>query len=105
MLKLKPIDEHILKLIPAGSDNRITSSEIVKITRLANTSNVRASINRLRANFHPICSDKKGYFLAMKSEDIDHTIASLNSRIYKMIMAREGIKKMQKVMEAQAHNE
>ena len=45
------------------------------------------------------CQDKNGYFIAEKPEDLNHTIAQINSRIHKMIKAREGLKKAQKLME------
>lgn len=105
MTRLNEKDLLILRTIPVGSGERITSNQICKRIDEPFPSKIRTSINKLRANFYPICSDGKGYFMADKPEDINHTIASLNSRIHKMIQAREGIKKMQKVMEAQAHNE
>jgi hypothetical protein len=46
----------------------------------------------------PIGSDCNGYFIAETPEELNHTIAQLNSRIHKMIKAREGLKKAQKIM-------
>lgn len=88
----------IKKLMPVGENNRITASEITKITNLPGA-RVRFYVNKLRSEFVPIASDDKGYFIAEKPEELNHTIAQINSRIHKMIKAREGLKKAQKIME------
>ena len=87
----------IIVLIPKGENNRITSAELSRLTHLAG-STIRQIVNDSRANFIPIGSDSDGYFLAEKPEELDHTIAQINSRIHKMIQAREGIKKAQRLM-------
>jgi predicted transcriptional regulator len=92
----------IKKLIPIGEGNRITASEINKITNMRG-STVRFHVNKLRSEFVPIASDERGYFIAEKPEELNHTIAQINSRIHKMIKAREGLKKAQKDMEEKAN--
>lgn len=87
----------IILLIPTGEGNRITSVEISKLTN-ANGATIRHIINNSRANFIPIASDGKGYFMAETPDELDHTIAQLNSRIHKMIQAREGLKKAKILM-------
>lgn len=87
----------IIVLIPKGENNRITSAELSRLTHIAG-STIRQIVNDSRANFIPIGSDSDGYFLAEKPEELDHTIAQINSRIHKMIQAREGIKKAQRLM-------
>ena len=87
----------LLKIIPKGIGNRITSTEINRFTNL-NGADIRAEVHRLRSSATPIASDKKGYFIAETPDELDHTIAQLNSRIHKMIVAREGLKKAQRLM-------
>ena len=87
----------IIVLIPKGESNRITSAEISKIANIKG-STIRHIVNDSRANFIPIASDSEGYFIAEKPEELDHTIAQINSRIHKMIQAREGLKKAQRLM-------
>lgn len=87
----------IIVLIPKGDANRITSFEISQLTNVKG-STIRQIVNDSRANFMPIASDGKGYFIAETPEELDHTIAQINSRIHKMIQAREGLKKAQRLM-------
>ena len=87
----------IIVLIPKGKSNRITSKEISQFTNMK-SSKIRQIVNNSRANFIPIASDSNGYFIAETPEELDHTIAQINSRIHKMIQAREGLKKAQSLM-------
>lgn len=92
----------IKDLIPIGESNRIKASEITQRTNLYG-SQIREQVNKLRSEFVPIASDDKGYFIAETPEELNHTIAQLNSRIHKMIKAREGLKKAQRIMEEKAN--
>jgi 5-formaminoimidazole-4-carboxamide-1-beta-D-ribofuranosyl 5'-monophosphate synthetase len=94
-MEAKSID--IIVLIPKGESNRITSSNITKLTNVDGAT-IRRLVNEARSKFVPIASDARGYFVADKPEELNHTIAQLNSRIHKMIKAREGLKKAQKLM-------
>lgn len=87
----------IIVLIPKGESNRITASEISRLTSI-NGATIRQIVNNSRANFVPIASDSNGYFIAETPDELDHTIAQINSRIHKMIQAREGLKKAQRLM-------
>lgn len=87
----------LIDLIPVGSNNRITSNELSKLTGISGA-NIRIEINKMRAKFHPIASDSRGYYIAEDSEDLNHTIAHMNHRIHKMIVAREGLKKAARSM-------
>ena len=87
----------IIVLIPMGEGNRITSAEISKLTNIKGPT-IRKIINKARADFIPIASDDKGYFMAETPDELDHTIAQINSRIHKMIQAREGLKKAKRLM-------
>ena len=91
------IKTNIVELIPKGEGNRITSTEITRLTNLSGA-NIRKAANDSRARFVPIASDDKGYFIAETPEELNHTIAQINSRIHKMIRAREGLKKAQERM-------
>lgn len=87
----------IVGLIPKGEINRITSGEISTLTGMKG-SMVRKLVNESRSNFVPIASDGNGYFIAENPDELNHTIAQINSRIHNMIRAREGLKKAQKMM-------
>lgn len=87
----------IILLIPKGEGSRITSSEISKLANVSGVT-IRQVVNNSRANFVPIASDGNGYFMAENPDELDHTIAQINSRIHKMIQAREGLKKAQRLM-------
>jgi hypothetical protein len=87
----------IILLIPKGEGNRITSAEISLLTNIPGAT-IRQIVNNSRANFVPIASDGNGYFMAETPDELDHTIAQLNSRIHKMIQAREGLRKAQRLM-------
>lgn len=87
----------IVALIPKGETSRITSGEIGRLTNLK-SSQIRKIVNESRSKFIPIASDSEGYFIATEPAELNHTIAQLNSRIHKMIQAREGLKKAQKNM-------
>lgn len=87
----------IVALIHKGENSRITSVEIGAVTNLSGAE-IRRIINESRSNFVPIASDSNGYFIATQPNELDHTIAQLNSRIHKMIVAREGLKKAQIIM-------
>lgn len=87
----------IIVFIPMGESNRITSAEISQLTNIPGTQ-IRKIVNDSRAKFVPIGSDSRGYFIAETPDELDHTIAQINSRIHKMIQAREGLKKAQRLM-------
>lgn len=87
----------IMSFIPKGRMSRTTSGEIHSLTGLSGAT-IRKIVNENRSNFVPIASDSKGYFIATNPDDLNHTIAQLNSRIHMMIKAREGLKKAQKIM-------
>ena len=95
--------DDIIILIPHGSQNRITATEINRLTNLKG-STIRKIVNASRANFIPIASDSNGYFIADTPDELDHTIAQINSRIHKMIQAREGLKKVQRIMMEEMNN-
>lgn len=99
------MDRHgLLQLIPVGESKRITSKEIGKLTGVSGAE-VRQMVNENRSEFVPIASDCNGYFIAERAEELEHTIAQLNSRIHYMIRAREGLKKAQEKLRGEHHVE
>lgn len=94
---------NIVELIPKGEGNRITSGEITRLTKL-NGATIRKAVNDARSGFVPIGSDDKGYFIAETPEELNHTIAQINSRVHMMIRAREGLKKAQQRMMEEKNN-
>lgn len=91
------IDRLVMANLPVGRENAIKSYQLTELTGLRG-SEIRASVNRLRADFHPICSTRKGYYLTDCADDIDITIKIYNSRINKMIQAKEGLAKAKRKM-------
>lgn len=87
----------LVELIPVGNEKRITSAEISQRLGISGAE-VRKQVNTLRCEGNPIASDSHGYYIATEQTDLDHTIASFNSRIHQMIRAREGLKNAQKRM-------
>lgn len=87
----------LVELIPVGNESRITSAEISQRLGISGAE-VRKQVNTLRCEGNPIASDSHGYYIATEQTDLDHTIASFNSRIHQMIRAREGLKNAQKRM-------
>ncbi len=58
-----------------------------------NTRSLRRIIHSLRCKGVPICSDENGYYVARIEDDLEQTIAHLNSRIEKIANARNGLLK------------
>lgn len=87
----------LLELIPIGNGNRITSAELSQRLGISGAE-VRSLIHKFRTQNIPIASDGNGYYIATDPNDLNHTIASLNSRISKIIEVRESLKKSQKLM-------
>lgn len=56
-------------------------------------SELRRIINNLRSQSQPICSNATGYFYAANQEEINATVAQLNSRITHIAKARDGLRK------------
>lgn len=89
-VKMKIID--YLKDYHVGADNALLGSRLCSIFGLA-SSLLRKSINELRVEGYPVCSDSNGYFYAGCPEEIDITIAHLASRSREMDYAKEGLRR------------
>lgn len=85
-------NETFLLLIPKESGERITSKYLEKLTGMTG-SEVRATINSLRREGHPIGSDYRGYYMATTQLEILRTIRNLDSRIRAINRAKEGLRK------------
>ncbi len=85
-------NETFLLLIPKESGERITSKYLEKLTGMTG-SEVRATINSLRREGHPIGSDYRGYYMATTQREILRTIRNLDSRIRAINRAKEGLRK------------
>lgn len=84
-------DEIFLALIPREPGERITSKYLEKLTGMTG-SEVRAKINSLRRDGHPIGSDCRGYYMATTQWEILRTIRNLDSRIKAINRAKEGLR-------------
>ncbi|WMJ22884.1 hypothetical protein RBG61_12950 [Paludicola sp. MB14-C6] len=52
---------------------------------------IREIVNKLRCDGFPICSDMYGYYYASNQDEMNGTIAQLNSRITKLSNAKNGL--------------
>lgn len=83
--------ERYMKTEHGGEHNAVVSKEIERRFRIKG-SEVRALVNELRCQGVPICSSSKGYFYATSRDEVESTVNHLNSRIGKMVEARDGMK-------------
>ena len=84
--KLKAIFEKNHK----GKSNAIKSFQLERLTNLTG-SQIRERVNELRCNGVPVCSGRSGYYIAALREELNHTIAQLNSRILQINKAIKGL--------------
>ena len=84
---------HYLKQNHSGRKNAALSKELEAVF-LCKGSEIRKHINELRANTIPVCSSGLGYYYSENTDDIDETVAHLNSRISKIELARNGLLKV-----------
>lgn len=79
-----------LQTLHCGRKSAISSRIIEKQFCMKGTE-VRKTINNLRSEGYPICSDTIGYYYAANQAEINNTISQLNSRITKISNARNGL--------------
>ena len=91
---------NIIDFIPTGKENRIALKSLQGATGITDPAELRRAIHKARCSGEPICNDGNGYYLAECSEDLNHSIRRMNSRISKQIAAREGMKKAARKLEA-----
>lgn len=74
-----------------GKENAVNSRKLEKQFHLKG-SEIRHMVNVLRCNGVPICSCNRGYYYAECAEDIESTLAHLESRIKKIRDAQNGMR-------------
>ena len=86
-------DDDILSFLRnrhTGAGNAVQSVRIENIFDI-NGAAVRQTVNRLRCNGHPVCSNVDGYFYAQNANEINDTIQQLLSRTQKITDAAQGL--------------
>ena len=81
--------EH-LKKYHTGQEKAVSSKALEAAFQL-NGREIRKCVNTLRQDGLPICSDGAGYYYAATQQEINNTIARLNSHITKVSNAKNGL--------------
>lgn len=74
---------NIIDYIPTGSDNPVTTAQLMQITGISNPRILRREIHDLREKGHVICSSTEppaGYFIPSDKEEAARFIHSMESR-------------------------
>ena len=87
----KALCDH-LKKYHQGQESAASSKELEAAFSVKGVE-LRRTVNRLRCNGHPICSDANGYFYAARQSEIRATVAHLTGRIAKIAAAKNGLLK------------
>ena len=87
----KALCEHLKKYY-RGQESAASSKELEAAFHIKGTE-LRRTVNRLRCDGHPICSDATGYFYAARQSEIRATVAQLTGRISKIAAAKNGLLK------------
>lgn len=90
-----PIDKALceyLKKYRRGQESVASSKELEAAFHVKGPE-LRQTVNRLRCDGHPICSDASGYFYAARQSEIRATVAQLTGRISKIAAATKGLLK------------
>lgn len=92
--EMMDIGEDIVQFLKDFSDrdSQKRGKDLAKIFNISMIE-LRWIVNRFREEGEPICATNYGYFYARKSEDVFHTICSLQSRINKIAKSLEGLNK------------
>ena len=81
----------ILDILPHSKDFAITGKHIADQLNYKNDFEVRRSINYLRTEGHPICSNNHGYWLSDDPEEVLETIHDLEHRMESIAKAAGGL--------------
>lgn len=73
-----------------GAENAITGHKLCGALGMTSAL-MRKTIGELRAEEHPIASDRNGYFFATRPEEIEDIVSYMDERISEMIAAKEGL--------------
>ncbi len=82
--------KNLLEQNHKGKSNAIKSFQLERLTNQTG-SQIRECVNELRCSGVPVCSDRSGYYIAASREELNHTIAQLNSRILQINKAIKGL--------------
>lgn len=74
-----------------GKRNAIKSFQLERMTDLTGNQ-IRECVNELRCNGVPVCSGRSGYYIAESKDELNRTIAQLNSRVSQINKAIKGLK-------------
>lgn len=80
----------LLKATAIGGHNAVKAPKIRDYTGIGD-SKLRAIVNQLRTEGHPICSDSRGYFYAQSSDEVKQSIRSLSNRADNIGLAIDGL--------------
>ena len=77
-----------------GEERAMTSTKIAEASLMNKTYGgwFRKVVNYLRACGYPICSSQAGYWCAIRSYELDDTIAHLDGRVLAVEKARNGLR-------------
>lgn len=75
-----------------GRNHAVSSKTLEAVFHIKGAA-VRKTVNSLRSDGIPICSDENGYYYAASQSEINATVAQLDSRIEKIFTARNGLAK------------
>lgn len=87
--KTKDLGDY-LKKKHKGQRNAASSKILEAVFDLKNRE-IRKCINTLRCSGFPICSDTFGYYYPATADEVDTTVAQLESRITKIAKAKDGM--------------
>jgi biotin operon repressor len=73
-----------------GRKNAASSKTLEAVFHIKGA-DIRKMVNTLRCAGIPVCSDTAGYYYAGTQEEVNTTIAQLNSRITKIANAKNGL--------------
>ena len=87
----KALCEHLRKYHQV-QENAASSKELEAAFHIKGVE-LRRTVNRLRCDGYPICSNESGYLYAARKAEITATITQLTGRISKITAAKKGLLK------------
>ncbi len=69
----------LITCLKVGEENATTHKDLCAYG-FEDSSKIRSEIHRLRCKGIPVCSSKRGYYIASNYADLQHTIKNLASR-------------------------
>ena len=84
--------EEYMKAKHNGRSRAIKSQQLERLFN-CNGVRIREKVNELRSEGVPICSCQSGYYYSENVSDIKDTIIRLNSRVKKITIAENGLRR------------